>query len=61
MHYIKINTMHNTIELIVDDYFSQEVQQIINQPYVREIYLRCIDYEDINNYKNIKRLVRKKK
>jgi hypothetical protein len=53
--------MHNTIELIVDDYFSQEVQQIINQPYVREIYLRCIDYEDINNYKNIKRLVRKKK
>lgn len=61
MYKIKIKTTHNVIELLVDDYFSEEVQEIINQPYVEEVYLRCIDYEDKNDYKDVKRLVKEKK
>ncbi len=61
MYKIKIKTTHNVIELLVDDYFSEEVQEIINQPYVQEVYLRCIDYEDKNDYKDVKRLVKEKK
>ena len=61
MHYIKIKTEHNTIELIVDNYFDKDVQKIINQPYVNEVYLRCIDYEDKKDYNSIKRLVKEKK
>jgi len=61
MYKLKVKTTHNTIELIVDNYFSQEVQEIINQPYVQEVYLRCIDYENIEDYKGIKRLVKEKK
>jgi hypothetical protein len=60
MYKIKIKTTHNVIELIVDDYFSEEVQEIINQPYVEEVYLRCIDYENKNDYKDVKRLVKGK-
>lgn len=61
MYKIKIKTTHNVIELIVEDYFSEEVQEIINQPYVQEVYLRCIDYENKNDYKDVKRLVKEKK
>ena len=61
MYKIKIKTTHNVIELIVDDYFSEEVQEIINQPYVEEVYLRCIDYEDKNDYKDVKKLVKEKR
>ena len=60
MYKIKIKTTHNIIELIVDDYFSEDVQEIINQPYVEEVYLRCIDYENIEDYKDVKRLVKEK-
>ena len=60
MYKIKIKTTHNIIELIVEDYFSEEVQEIINQPYVEEVYLRCIDYENIDDYKDVKRLVKEK-
>ena len=59
MHWIKVKTKYNTVEMIVDDYFSEEVQEIINQPYVEEVYLRCIDYENINDYKKVKKMVRK--
>ena len=61
MYKIKIKTTHNVIELLVDNYFSEEVQEIINQPYVQEVYLRCIDYENIDDYKDVKRLVKGKK
>ena len=60
MYKIKIKTTHNVIELIIDDYFSEEIQEIINQPYVEEVYLRCIDYENIDDYKDVKRLVKEK-
>ena len=59
MYKIKIKTKYNTVEFIAEDFFSQEVQEIINQPYVEEIYLRFIDYENIDNYKDIKKLVKK--
>ncbi len=60
MYKLKIKTTHNVIELLVEDYFSEEVQEIINQPYVQEVYLRCIDYENIDDYKDVKRLVKEK-
>lgn len=61
MYRVKIKTTYNVIELLVDDYFDKEVQELISQPYVQEVYLRCIDYEDINDYRGIKRLVKEKK
>ena len=61
MYKIKIKTKHNVIEFIVDEYLSEEVQEIINQPYVEEVYLRCIDYENKEDYKGVKRLVKEKK
>lgn len=61
MHIIKIKTKYNTFEFIVEDYFAEEVQEIINQPYVEEVYIRCIDYEDKEQYKGVKRLVKEKK
>ena len=61
MYKIKIKTKHNVIEFIADEYLSEEVQEIINQPYVEEVYLRCIDYENKEDYKGVKRLVKEKK
>lgn len=60
MYKIKIKTTYNVIEFLTDDYFAEEVQEIINQPYVEEVYLRCIDYENIEDYKDVKRLVKEK-
>lgn len=60
MYKIKVKTTYNVIELLVEDYFSKDVQEIINQPYVEEVYLRCIDYENIDDYKDVKRLVKEK-
>lgn len=60
MYKIKVKTTYNVIELLVKDYFAEEVQEIINQPYVEEVYLRCIDYENIDDYKDVKRLVKEK-
>ena len=56
MYKIKVKTTYNVIELLVEDYF----EEIINQPYVEEVYLRCIDYENIDDYKDVKRLVKEK-
>lgn len=61
MHWLRVKTKYNTIELMVEDYFSEEVQEIINQPYVEEVYLRCVDYEDKKDYKKVKKLVKEKK
>lgn len=61
MHWLRIKTKHNIIELVVDDYFSEKVQEIINQPYVEEVYLRCIDYENKKDYNNVKRLIKERK
>lgn len=61
MYKLKLKTIYGKeIELIVEDYFDEEVQEIINQPYIQEVYMRCIDYENINDYKGIKRLVKEK-
>lgn len=61
MYKLKLKTIYGKeIELIVDDYFDEEVQEIINQPYIQEVYMRCIDYEK-DNYKGIKRLVKERK
>ena len=61
MYYLKIKTKFNLIELIVDDYHDEEVQQIINQPYVEDVYLRCIDEEKEESYSKVKKLRKQKR
>ena len=61
MYKLKIKTEQNTIELIIDDFFDEQVQEIINQSYVKEVYLRCIDYENKDEYKSIKKLIKERK
>ena len=61
MYYLKIKTKFNEIELLVDDYYDEEVQQIITQPYVEAVYLRCIDEEQEENYSKVKKLNKQKR
>ena len=59
MYKLKLKTIYGKeTELIVEDYFDEEVQEIINQPYIQEVYMRCIDYENKEDYKGVKRLVK---
>lgn len=59
MYYLKIKTKFNLIELIVDDFYDEGVQQLIRQPYVQGVYLRWIsekEYETSCEYQKVKRL-----
>ena len=63
MYYLKIKTKFNFIELVVDDFYEESVQQLIQQPYVQGVYLRWIDeFEYQNNwqYSKVKRLEKKR-
>lgn len=61
MYYLKIKTKFNEIELLVDDYYDEEVQQIITQPYVEAVYLCCIDEEQEETYSKVKKLNKQKR
>ena len=59
MYYLKIKTKFNLIEIIVDDFYEESVQQLIQQPYVQGVYLRWIsenEYEMNHEYQKAKRL-----
>lgn len=59
MYYLKIKTKFNLIELAVDDFYDEGVQQLIQQPYVQGVYLRWIsekEYEENHEYQKAKRL-----
>lgn len=61
MYYLKIKTKFNELELIVDDYHDEEVQEIFNQPYIEDVYL-CNIYEDKKeNYSKVKKLIKQKR
>lgn len=64
MYYIKIETKYNEIKLVTDDFYDENIQQLIRQPYVQGVYLRWIDeleYQSNPEYNKIKRLERKNK
>ena len=50
MYYLKIKTKFNNLELIVDDYHDEEVQDILNQPYIEDVYLCNIAENKKENY-----------
>ena len=60
MYYLKIKTKFNNLELIVDDYHDEEVQDILNQPYIEDIYLCNIDEDKKENYSKVKKLIKQK-
>ena len=49
MYYLRIKTKFNELELIVDDYHDEEVQEIFNQPYIEDVYLCNIDEDKKEN------------
>ncbi len=63
MYYLKIKTKFNLVELAVDDFYDENVQLLIQQPYVQGVYLRWIDekeYQTNPEYCKAKRLEKKK-
>ena len=61
MYYLKIKTKFNNLELIVDDYHDEEVQDIRNQPYIEDVYLCNIDEDKKENYSKVKKLIKQKR
>lgn len=62
MYYIKIKTKFNEIKLIIDDFYDERIQSLIQQSYVEGVYLRYInelEYQSNPEYNKIKRLERK--
>ena len=50
MYKVKIVTIYNTIELIVDDVNSPEMKELFSQPYVKEVYIDTMEH-----YKELKK------
>lgn len=61
MYYLKIKTKFNELELIVDDYHDEEVQEILNQPYIEDVYLCSINEDKKENYSKVKKLIKTKR
>ena len=61
MYYLKIKTKFNKLELIVDNYHDEEVQDILNQPYIEDVYLCNIDEDKKENYSKVKKLIKQKR
>lgn len=61
MYYLKIKTKFNKLELIIDNYHDEEVQEILNQPYIEDIYLCNIDEDKKENYSKVKKLIKQKR
>lgn len=43
MYIVKIKTKFNTIELEVDDMNTPEIKEILNQPYIEEVYIQSME------------------
>ena len=64
MYYLKIETKYNEIKLENDDFYDENIQQLIRQPYVQGVFLRYIDekeYETNQEYNKVKRLKKEAK
>ena len=49
MYKVRIKTKFNTIELIVENVNSPEMEEIYKQPYVLEIYIDNMEHYTDNN------------
>ena len=49
MYKVRIKTKYNIIELIVDDVNSPEMKEILNQPYVVEVYIETTEHYKDNS------------
>ena len=66
MYYMKITTRFNEIKLILEDndFYDENLQHLLHQEYVSEVYLRWIDekeYQRNSEYNKVRKLERKKK
>lgn len=66
MYYIRILTRYNEIKLILEDemFYDENLQNLLQQEYVKEVYLRWIsenEYKNNSEYNKVKKLERKKK
>ena len=61
MYYLKIKTKFNTLELIINDYHDEAVQEILNQPYIEDVYLCNIAEDKKENYSKVKKLIKQKR
>lgn len=64
MYYMIIKTKYNEIKLILEDgtFYDDDLQNLLQQEYIREVYLRWIDkkeYERNPEYNKVKKLERK--
>lgn len=64
MYYMIIKTKYNEIKLILEDgtFYDDELQNLLQQEYIREVYLRWIDekeYQRNPEYNKVKKLERK--
>lgn len=57
MYLVKIKTKFNTIQLIVEDVNSPEVKEILDQPYVEEVYIETTEHykNDVKVLKNVRK------
>lgn len=66
MYYMRILTKYNEIKLILEDgtFYDEELQNLLQQEYIREVYLRWItekEYERNSEYNKVRRLERNKR
>lgn len=66
MYYMVIKTKYNEIKLILEDgtFYDDDLQNLLQQEYIREVYLRWIDekeYKRNSEYNKVRKLERKKK
>lgn len=66
MYYMRILTKYNEIKLIFEDgtFYDEELQNLLQQEYIREVYLRWIDekeYKRNSEYNKVRKLERKNK
>lgn len=59
MYNLRIDTPYNTIYLLVDDVMDEDVQEIIHQPWAKQVFYKWIETEAEVD-KRCKRLVRGK-
>lgn len=56
MYKVRIKTKYNVINLIVNDVNDPEVQEILDQPYVEEVYIETTEHYKEGEMKLCKRL-----
>lgn len=65
MYYMRILTKYNEIKLMLEDndFYNENLQQLLQQEYINEVYLRWVSEKEYNKnpqYNKVKKLERKK-